>query len=198
MIQLQTHSFIEAHHLTVKKLFHESHPSSDPELLCESFITLEISQFPEPGDWLRDKSVLEEATKHLHPTDKIAERIRDHYSERMTDQKIHDVIQLLKRRPYSKKAVIQVWEDGDLDRERNSACIMYIWFRRNENALNCHTHIRASDVFKKLLANLLIVSRIHIDIAKQLGLEVGIMRFVSDCGHLYKEDLGAIETFLNQ
>lgn len=196
MIKITANDVMTAHRLAVQTMLHEAPRSDDPELLCESFIILEMGTSSGLNSWRQDSSILEKATEHVLSTTDLADRMREHYSERVSERKICKVVELLKSKPHSKKAIIQIWEEGDIDRGNGSACIMYIWFRQDKDVLHSNVHIRASDVFKKLLANLIIVSQIHHEISKNLGLGVGMLRFVSDCGHLYKTDRQDIETFL--
>ncbi len=191
MLFIQAQSGIEARKKLIEAMLNEATPSSDAELLIEAPFVLRFDAPKSVIDWRHDDTALCDVVPASNERDALVNTLRAHYFARISQTKIAAVIELLQRNPYSKKAVLSFWEEGDMLRAAGSACIMYMWFRRCGENIDCHIHIRASDVYKKLLANIAIASQVHSEVASSLKLGIGFLFVISDCGHIYKIDKDA-------
>lgn len=89
---------------------------------------------------------------------------------------------------------ISMW-DKNVDQDQEvSPCTQIIWARIKHGKLELHVHAHSSDVYKKLLMNILEFVSLQYYIAERVGIPVGKYYHFLDSGHLHNKDLEAIRT----
>jgi hypothetical protein len=173
--------------------------TDDPELISETPLLIRIdnpSQFNLPWD-VNPPSLLQ-ALSHTINSDDILSSLVAHYSERIVSEDIDKVCSLLLDNPFSKKAVLSLWDKDDVSKPSGSACMNYFWFRKHQDYLICRVHMRACDIFTKLCADIAISCNLHEKISKRLNYQLGNLEIFIDCAHIYKRDSALIEAFLKR
>ena len=112
-------------------------------------------------------------------------RLRKHFGR---DQ-IVDVINLLRRDPETRQAVMQIWDPVDLNRRtRDKACNTEVMFDTRGGRLNMTVLNRSNDIWWGAYgANAVHFSILQEFIACSVGLRPGIYRQISNNLHLYTE-----------
>lgn len=91
------------------------------------------------------------------------------------------------------EAQISMW-DKNLDQDQKvSPCTQIIWARIKHGKLELHVHAHSSDVYKKLLMNILEFVSLQHYIADRVGVPVGNYYHFLDSGHLHNKDRQAID-----
>lgn len=89
---------------------------------------------------------------------------------------------------------ISMW-DKNIDQDQKvSPCTQIVWARIKHGKLELHVHANSSDVYKKLLMNILEFISLQHYIAERVGIPAGKYYHLLDSGHLYHKDMAAIET----
>ena len=89
---------------------------------------------------------------------------------------------------------ISMW-DKKVDQDKEvSPCTQVIWARIKHGKLELHVHAHSSDVYKKLLMNILEFVSLQYYIAERVGIPVGKYYHFLDSGHLHGKNLEAIMT----
>lgn len=112
-------------------------------------------------------------------------RWRNHFGR---DQLV-DVIQLLRRDPTTRQAVVQIWDHQDLTREtRDKACNTQVVFDIRNGGLNMTVFNRSNDIWWGAYgANAVHFSVLQELVASAVGAPMGQYRQVSNNFHLYTE-----------
>lgn len=121
-------------------------------------------------------------------------RWRHHFGR---DQLV-EVIELLRRDPQTRQAVIQMWDTADLTKPtKDKACNMSIVFDRRKGQLNMTVFNRSNDlVWGACGANAVHMSFLQEFVASALGAPTGVYRQASNNMHLYLETYDGAK-FLN-
>ena len=91
------------------------------------------------------------------------------------------------------EAQISMWDKNIDQNQKISPCTQIIWARIKHGKLELHVHAHSSDVYKKLLMNILEFISLQHYIAQRVGVPVGKYYHFLDSGHLHTKDLDAIE-----
>lgn len=91
------------------------------------------------------------------------------------------------------EAQISMWDKHIDQNQKVSPCTQIIWARIKHGKLELHVHAHSSDVYKKLLMNILEFISLQHYIAKRVGVPVGAYYHFLDSGHLHNKDLEAIK-----
>lgn len=123
------------------------------------------------------------------------------YHERLFDypnniNQIQEVIELLKRKPNTKRAQASLWYPLTDIKASKAPCLQILWFRIKKNKLEMHAHMRANDVYKKLLMNLNINAQVMKYVAEKLELKLGKYIHIIDSAHIYNKDKEKVEKIL--
>jgi thymidylate synthase len=86
-----------------------------------------------------------------------------------------------------------MWDKNADQRQKVSPCTQIIWARIKHGKLELHVHAHSSDVYKKLLMNILEFVSLQYYIARRVGIPVGKYYHFLDSGHLHYKDIEAIE-----
>lgn len=91
------------------------------------------------------------------------------------------------------EAQVSMW-DKTIDQDKQvSPCTQIIWARIKHGKLELHVHAHSSDVYKKLLMNILEFVSLQHYIADRAGVPVGNYYHFLDSGHLHVKDRQAID-----
>jgi len=119
------------------------------------------------------------------------------YYHRTFDQPNSQIEYLIKRLDATEPhpdAQISMW-DKNIDQSQAVApCTQIIWARIKHGQLELHVHAHSSDVYKKLLMNILEFVSLQHYIAKRINLPVGKYYHFLDSGHLYNKDKEVIDS----
>jgi thymidylate synthase len=91
------------------------------------------------------------------------------------------------------EAQISMWDKNADQGQKVSPCTQIIWARIKHGKLELHVHAHSSDVYKKLLMNILEFVSLQHYIARRVGIPVGKYYHFLDSGHLHYKDIEAIE-----
>lgn len=112
-------------------------------------------------------------------------RWRAHFGRDQLD----DVIKLLRREPGTRQAVVQIWDNADLNRKtRDKACNTQVVFDVRADRLNMTVFNRSNDLWWGAYgANAVHFSMLQELVAAATGHRIGVYRQVSNNLHLYTE-----------
>jgi len=91
------------------------------------------------------------------------------------------------------EAQISMWDKNVDQGQKVSPCTQIIWARIKHGKLELHVHAHSSDVYKKLLMNILEFVSLQHYIADRVGVPVGHYYHFLDSGHLHVKDKQAID-----
>ncbi|ASG19510.1 thymidylate synthase [Nitrospirillum viridazoti] len=110
---------------------------------------------------------------------------------------IHEVVGLLKRNVSSRRAVIQLYDSGDLAgfyKDVPCTCTMQFIVRRG--FLHMYVSMRSNDAYKGLPHDVFAFTMIQELIARELGVRLGRYKHAVASLHLYDTDLKKAEAFM--
>lgn len=112
---------------------------------------------------------------------------------------LQNVIDLLRSKPSSRRALIQLFDAADLkpsgehvSEYRDIPCTVSLQFLIRENQLHLFVHMRSNDAFKGLTHDVFAFTLIQEFIARTLKCELGHYHHFVSSLHLYLEDLPAV------
>ncbi len=112
---------------------------------------------------------------------------------------VTNVIDLLRREPDSRRAVIQLFAAGDIAREHNDVpCTCALQFMIRDGALHMVTFMRSNDVYLGLPHDIFCFTMLQELMARTLGAEVGNYKHAVGSLHLYEHNLEAAQQFLDE
>jgi thymidylate synthase len=115
------------------------------------------------------------------------------YGPRLFNTRGHDqvrnVLDLLRRKPTSRRAVIQLFDAADLSKpHKDIPCTCTIQLILRDRRLHMLTSMRSNDVFKGLPHDVFSFTMLQEIIARSLGAELGEYKHAVGSLHLYEED----------
>ncbi|WP_137939912.1 thymidylate synthase [Chitinivorax sp. B] len=129
--------------------------------------------------------------------------VRSGYGERLfhynnTDQ-IANIIDLLKEKPSSRRAVIQLFDASDLVRHYVSIpCTCTLQFVIRDNLLNVLVNMRSNDAYLGLPHDVFAFTMLQEIIARSIGIDVGIYQHCAGSLHLYEMHRPKAQTYLGE
>ncbi|HTD24515.1 MAG TPA: thymidylate synthase [Terriglobales bacterium] len=115
---------------------------------------------------------------------------------------IQNVLDLLKNRPASRRAVIQLFDATDIEdiahEHKNIPCTCTLQFMVRHGRLHMFTSMRSNDVFLGLPHDLFTFTMLQEIIARTLGVELGKYKHAVGSLHIYEKDRGKAEQFLKE
>lgn len=112
---------------------------------------------------------------------------------------IQKIIKMLRRKPSSRQAVIQLFDRQDLQIEGTSVpCTCTLQFLVRDDKLNLITHMRSNDAYLGLPHDLFCFTMIQEIVAVALGYELGTYVHMVGSLHLYDGSVAAARQFLNE
>lgn len=148
-----------------------------------AFYTDRVRQFSDDGETI--------------PGSSYGKRI---FGNKPIDNQFEIVAKLIAQRPDTKRAVITVYDSGDLERidSRDIPCAMSIVFMPRGNVLHSTVCMRANDVVKLLPYNIFDFSLLQECMAARVGMEVGSYWHTAVSAHLRGKDFDFIPSFVSE
>lgn len=204
MILIETDNLARAWEESFLALYEKGNELEDPEIFRDAALILKINN-PLSANNFHDlfpmnEELIQEYNKFIISGGDKGNVQSEHvlYYERIFNyppnsiNQIKQVISKLKENPFSKRAQISFW-DPEIDYEdKKVPCIQIIWFRIENSKLVMHVHMRACDVFKKILMNLNICIQLMKYVSETLNLQIGHYIHFVDSLHMYNIDIDKI------
>lgn len=112
---------------------------------------------------------------------------------------VHNVTELLRRKPGSRRAVIQLLSSCDVIRDgKDIPCTCTLQFIRRNDQLYLITHMRSNDVYLGLPHDIFVFTMLQEMIARSLGIDVGFYQHMVGHLHLYDADLDNATAYLSE
>lgn len=109
------------------------------------------------------------------------------------------LLDMLKNKPNTRKAVIQIFLPSDTQRKSlDTPCTLSLQFFIRKNRLFLITHMRSNDAYKGLPHDLFAFTMIQEYLARLLGKELGSYTHVANSLHLYEKDFDNAKTYINE
>lgn len=118
------------------------------------------------------------------------------YHQRMENQ-IPWVIRELKRNPDSRRAVISIRSEEDLQ-SGSPACLQNIQFFVRQNKLHCKVLFRSNDAAKATFMNAFAFIMLQQKIAEELNVEMGTYTHRANSFHVYERDYKMLEGYIKR
>ena len=131
------------------------------------------------------------------------DRIFGAYGPRLRNEQGHDqianVLQRLRDRPDSRRAVIQLFRASDLIATANDIpCTCTLQFLRRDGLLHMLTYMRSNDACLGLPHDIFFFTMLQEIIARDLGVDLGSYKHVVGSLHLYDKDREMAEQYLGE
>lgn len=120
------------------------------------------------------------------------------YPEGRIDQ-ITNIIEILKAKPTTRRAVIQLFESGDIiNRKKDVPCTCTLHFLLRKNRLHAVVNVRSNDAFKGLPHDIFAFTMLQEIIARSVGVDIG--EYIHQVGslHLYDNDLARVSKYRDE
>jgi thymidylate synthase len=112
---------------------------------------------------------------------------------------VANVIELLRRKPSSRQAVIQLFNAEDLLKDYNDIpCTCTLQYLIRKNALHTIVHMRSNDAFLGLPHDVFAFTFIQELIARTLGLRLGTYTHMAGSLHIYDTDRKKVGNYLKE
>jgi len=172
MIYIQSKYFEEGICLAQKKLIRLKHKSDDPKLDLEESAVIIIRT---PNKIKVNKN----STKY--------KKEYKYFSILFNEHVIKKIINKLIKTPNSRRILFNFWNNKtDFSENLNSTCLTHIYFRKQQNKLNMHTHMRATESQYLLPIDIYFCNQLHNQICKLSRIPIGIYTHSIDSFHTYK------------
>lgn len=127
--------------------------------------------------------------------------VRSGYGERLFDHngnnQIHNVITLLREKPTSRRAVIQLFDASDLSSDFNSIpCTCTLQFIVRNDKLNLLVNMRSNDAYLGLPHDVFAFTMLQEIVARSIGIDIGIYKHCAGSLHLYDKHRSDARTYL--
>lgn len=112
---------------------------------------------------------------------------------------VKNVIGLLKKRPHTRQAVIQLFDAEDLMEEhKDIPCTCTLQFMIRNGKLHMVTHMRSNDAFLGLPHDVFAFTMLQEIIARSVNVEVGKYKHSVGSLHLYEENLNDAKQYIEE
>lgn len=112
---------------------------------------------------------------------------------------IDNVIQLLRRKPSSRRAAVQLFEARDLvDDYKDIPCTCTLQFMIRNGRLNMITYMRSNDAYVGLPHDIFAFTMLQEIMARSLNAELGFYRHSVGSLHLYEPNVDAANRYLSE
>ena len=112
---------------------------------------------------------------------------------------LENIISLLKRKPSSRQAVVQLFDTEDIvEKHKDVPCTSTIQFLLRSDRLETITSMRSNDVYLGLPHDVFCFTMIQEIVARRLGVELGAYRHFVGSLHLYDRDNAAASSYLEE
>jgi thymidylate synthase len=121
------------------------------------------------------------------------------FNMRGVHDQIANVIALLKARPSSRRAVIQIFDAGDIAADHKEVpCTCTLQFFLRKDRLHMFTSMRSNDAFFGLPHDVFAFTMLQEIIARSLSVEPGTYSHAVGSLHLYEEKKAEAQQYLNE
>lgn len=125
------------------------------------------------------------------------------YGPRLFNMKGNDqvanVLALLKKNPYSRRGVIQVFDAADIARKHKEIpCTCALQFMIRQGRLYMLTSMRSNDAYIGLPHDVFAFTMLQEIMARSLGVELGTYKHAVGSLHLYERDVKSARKFLDE
>lgn len=125
------------------------------------------------------------------------------YGPRLTNaqgqNQLQNVVDLLRTRKTSRRAVIQLFSALDLAASyKEIPCTTTIQFLCREEQLHCIVTMRSNDAFKGLPHDIFCFTMLQEILAREIGIEVGTYKHFAGSLHLYDDSVKDAKTYLSE
>jgi thymidylate synthase len=143
-----------------------------------------------------DKNMIDNMMKVFFSAEKnsLGHNYSDKIKTPFNGNYLTDIVMVLKNKAISKKATLTLNSTGD----GKVPCINVINFLIRDNELSTYYFARGQDAYKKFYADALCISKMQIEIAKQLSVKTGSITGYIASAHIYHEDNKKIDHFLTE
>jgi len=110
-----------------------------------------------------------------------------------------NIVALLRRKPHSRQAVIQLFDACDIAEEHDDVpCTCTMQFLLRSDRLHMLTHMRSNDAYLGLPHDVFCFTMFQEIVARNLAVEVGTYRHMVGSLHIYDSDADAARRFLKE
>ncbi|WP_347988075.1 thymidylate synthase [Methylomonas sp. AM2-LC] len=129
--------------------------------------------------------------------------VRSGYGERLFghngNNQIQNIITLLRKKPTTRQAVIQLFDASDLSINFKSIpCTCTLQFIIRDNKLNLMANMRSNDAFIGLPHDVFTFTMLQEIIARSIGIDIGIYKHSVCSLHLYEDNHEKAKTYLSE
>lgn len=130
-------------------------------------------------------------------------RVRSGYGDRLFSfrgiNQLQNIIRLLTEKPTSRRAVIQLFDATDLERDYISIpCTCIIQVLARDGYLHMFVSMRSNDAYLGLSHDIFAFTMLQELIARSVGMEIGEYKHCAGSLHLYEEHFESASNFLNE
>jgi thymidylate synthase len=155
--------------------------------------------------YLAGRKDLEFISYYIQAYEKFAEgnEIFGGYGPRLINwdgiNQLTNVTELLRRRPSSRRAVVQLFDAGDLvEYHKDIPCTCTLQFMIRGQRLHMFTSMRSNDAFLGLPHDIFCFTMLQEIMARALNVELGTYKHAAGSLHLYDSNKGASRRFLDE
>lgn len=125
------------------------------------------------------------------------------YGPRLLDMRgqnqIANILTVLKEKPDSRRAVIQLFDADDIAVDRKEVpCTCTLQFMIRNQRLQMHTHMRSNDAFLGLPHDVFTFTMLQEIMARALSVELGTYKHFVGSLHLYAKDIAGAQLYLKE
>lgn len=129
--------------------------------------------------------------------------VRSGYGERLFghngNNQIHNIIELLIKKPTTRRAVIQLFDASDLSEDFKSIpCTCTLQFIIRDNKLNLLVNMRSNDAFIGLPHDVFTFTMLQEIVAYSVNVDIGIYKHFVGSLHLYEENQAKAKIYLSE
>ena len=115
------------------------------------------------------------------------------------EDQMRNIISLLKRKPTSRQAVIQIFDRKDIvGNHKDVACTCTMQFMIRGDALHMITYMRSNDAYFGMPHDIFCFTMLQEIVAADLPVDVGTYKHVVGSLHLYDHQVEAAQRFVNE
>lgn len=129
--------------------------------------------------------------------------VRSGYGERLFNlrgvNQLRTVIELLKRKGSTRRAVIQLFDASDIERDYASIpCTCTLQFLARDKRLNMFVNMRSNDAYFGLPHDVFAFTMMQELVARSVGLELGEYKHSAGSLHLYEDQFSSASAYLGE
>lgn len=121
------------------------------------------------------------------------------FNMRGEHNQFQNVINLLRKKPSSRQAVIQLFDASDIEEHHNDVpCTCSLQFLIRKNRLHMFTSMRSNDAFLGLPHDVFAFTMMQEIMARTLDVELGVYKHAVGSMHLYEKDADKAKQYLDE